>query len=71
MYFLTMRRGRKLFSVPCSSYIVFAGATGDHVYTFCYTAESEDFGAQDAAELDMWVFDHVKVSKEFFCAICV
>ncbi|XP_010160122.1 PREDICTED: GPI ethanolamine phosphate transferase 1-like, partial [Eurypyga helias] len=36
------------------------GATGDHVYTFCYTAESEDFGAQDAAELDMWVFDHVK-----------
>ncbi|XP_061850855.1 GPI ethanolamine phosphate transferase 1 isoform X3 [Colius striatus] len=36
------------------------GATGDHVYTFCYTAESEDFGAEDAAELDMWVFDHVK-----------
>ncbi|NXX00329.1 PIGN transferase, partial [Larus smithsonianus] len=36
------------------------GASGDHVYTFCYTAESEDFGAQDAAELDMWVFDHVK-----------
>ncbi|XP_030905527.2 GPI ethanolamine phosphate transferase 1 isoform X2 [Melopsittacus undulatus] len=36
------------------------GATGDHVYTFCYTAESEDFGAKDAAELDMWVFDHVK-----------
>ncbi|XP_074940313.1 GPI ethanolamine phosphate transferase 1 isoform X3 [Phalacrocorax aristotelis] len=36
------------------------GATGDHVYTFCYTAESEDFGAQDAAELDTWVFDHVK-----------
>ncbi|XP_055655348.1 GPI ethanolamine phosphate transferase 1 isoform X4 [Falco peregrinus] len=36
------------------------GATGDHVYTFCYAAESEDFGAQDAAKLDMWVFDHVK-----------
>ncbi|KAM9576001.1 GPI ethanolamine phosphate transferase 1 isoform 1-T1 [Guaruba guarouba] len=36
------------------------GASGDHVYTFCYTAESEDFGAQDAAKLDMWVFDHVK-----------
>ncbi|NXU30929.1 PIGN transferase, partial [Thalassarche chlororhynchos] len=36
------------------------GATGDHVYTFCYTAESEDFGAQDAAKLDVWVFDHVK-----------
>ncbi|KAM6102049.1 GPI ethanolamine phosphate transferase 1 isoform 1-T2 [Theristicus caerulescens] len=39
------------------------GATGDHVYTFCYAAESEDFGAQDAAKLDMWVFDHV---KDFF-----
>ncbi|NXN09355.1 PIGN transferase, partial [Indicator maculatus] len=36
------------------------GATGDHVYTFCYSAESEDFGAQDAAKLDTWVFDHVK-----------
>ncbi|KFW79752.1 GPI ethanolamine phosphate transferase 1, partial [Manacus vitellinus] len=36
------------------------GATGDHVYTFCYAAESEDFGAQDAAKLDIWVFDHVK-----------
>ncbi|XP_025935659.1 GPI ethanolamine phosphate transferase 1 isoform X5 [Apteryx rowi] len=36
------------------------GASGDHVYTFCYTAESEDFGAQDAAKLDTWVFDHVK-----------
>ncbi|XP_010226815.1 PREDICTED: GPI ethanolamine phosphate transferase 1, partial [Tinamus guttatus] len=36
------------------------GASGDHVYTFCYTAESEDFGAQDAAKLDSWVFDHVK-----------
>uniref|UniRef100_A0A8C6ZL56 GPI ethanolamine phosphate transferase 1 n=1 Tax=Nothoprocta perdicaria TaxID=30464 RepID=A0A8C6ZL56_NOTPE len=39
------------------------GASGDHVYTFCYTAESEDFGAQDAAKLDSWVFDHV---KDFF-----
>ncbi|KAM6349927.1 GPI ethanolamine phosphate transferase 1 isoform 1-T1 [Podargus strigoides] len=36
------------------------GASGDHVYTFCYSAESEDFGAQDATELDTWVFDHVK-----------
>ncbi|NXX49854.1 PIGN transferase, partial [Tricholaema leucomelas] len=36
------------------------GATGDHVYTFCYSAESEDFGAQDAAKLDVWVFDQVK-----------
>ncbi|XP_051466743.1 GPI ethanolamine phosphate transferase 1 isoform X2 [Apus apus] len=36
------------------------GATGDHVYTFCYGAENEDFGSQDAAKLDTWVFDHVK-----------
>ncbi|XP_074842044.1 GPI ethanolamine phosphate transferase 1 isoform X2 [Carettochelys insculpta] len=36
------------------------GASGDHVYTFCYTAEKEDFGAQDATKLDTWVFDHVK-----------
>lgn len=39
------------------------GATGDHVYTNCYKAESEDFGARDATELDTWVFDHV---KDFF-----
>lgn len=36
------------------------GASGDHVYTYCYTAEKEDFGAQDATKLDTWVFDHVK-----------
>lgn len=52
-------------------YIVFAGATGDHVYTFCYAAESEDFGAEDAAKLDIWVFDHVKVSRESFYATCL
>lgn len=59
---------------PCISYamyIVFAGATGDHVYTFCYAAESEDFGAEDAAKLDIWVFDHVKVSRESFYATCL
>ncbi|XP_020642340.3 GPI ethanolamine phosphate transferase 1 isoform X1 [Pogona vitticeps] len=39
------------------------GATGDHVYTHCYKAESEDFAAEDATVLDTWVFDHV---KEFF-----
>lgn len=66
LYFWLIK-GRKLLSrVSYSICIVFAGATGDHVYTFCYTAESEDFGAQDAAELDTWVFDHVKVSKESF-----
>lgn len=57
--------------VSCSIDIFFAGATGDHVYTFCYTAESEDFGAQDASKLDTWVFDHVKVSKESSYATCV
>ncbi|XP_077207288.1 GPI ethanolamine phosphate transferase 1 [Paroedura picta] len=39
------------------------GATGDHVYTHCYEAGSEDFGAEDATVLDTWVFDHV---KDFF-----
>ncbi|XP_039766590.1 GPI ethanolamine phosphate transferase 1 isoform X1 [Ornithorhynchus anatinus] len=39
------------------------GATGGHVYTHSYTAEKEDFGAQDATRLDTWVFDQV---KDFF-----
>nr|XP_056710965.1 GPI ethanolamine phosphate transferase 1 [Euleptes europaea] len=39
------------------------GASGDHVYTHCYEAGSEDFGAEDATILDTWVFDHV---KDFF-----
>lgn len=52
-------------------YTVFAGATGDHVYTFCYAAESEDFGAEDAAKLDIWVFDHVKVNRDSFYAVCL
>ncbi|XP_019377179.1 PREDICTED: GPI ethanolamine phosphate transferase 1 [Gavialis gangeticus] len=41
------------------------GASGDHVYTYCYTAEKEDFGAEDATVLDTWVFDNV---KNFFYA---
>uniref|UniRef100_A0A7M4FI12 GPI ethanolamine phosphate transferase 1 n=1 Tax=Crocodylus porosus TaxID=8502 RepID=A0A7M4FI12_CROPO len=41
------------------------GASGDHVYTYCYTAEKEDFGAEDATVLDTWVFDSV---KNFFYA---
>ncbi|KAM4027517.1 GPI ethanolamine phosphate transferase 1 isoform 4-T4 [Anomaloglossus baeobatrachus] len=36
------------------------GATGDHVFTHCYLAESEDFASEDATKLDTWVFDHVK-----------
>nr|XP_054394018.1 GPI ethanolamine phosphate transferase 1 isoform X1 [Pongo abelii]XP_054394019.1 GPI ethanolamine phosphate transferase 1 isoform X1 [Pongo abelii] len=36
------------------------GASGDHVYTYSYDAKREDFGAQDATKLDMWVFDNVK-----------
>uniref|UniRef100_A0A2I3HGN8 GPI ethanolamine phosphate transferase 1 n=1 Tax=Nomascus leucogenys TaxID=61853 RepID=A0A2I3HGN8_NOMLE len=39
------------------------GASGDHVYTYSYDAEREDFGAQDATKLDTWVFDNV---KDFF-----
>ncbi|XP_069469763.1 GPI ethanolamine phosphate transferase 1 [Ambystoma mexicanum] len=39
------------------------GASGDHVYTYSYPSDQEDFGSQDASELDTWVFDSV---KEFF-----
>lgn len=71
--FLTDKRKKTFLSVVSYSIcIIFAGATGDHVYTFCYTAESEDFGAQDATKLDTWVFDHVKVSKEsFYTLLCI
>ncbi|XP_028380074.1 GPI ethanolamine phosphate transferase 1 [Phyllostomus discolor] len=41
------------------------GATGNHVFTYSYDADSEDFGAEDISKLDTWVFDHV---KEFFHA---
>ncbi|XP_047382328.1 GPI ethanolamine phosphate transferase 1 isoform X2 [Sciurus carolinensis] len=41
------------------------GASGDHVYTYSYDAEKEDFGAHDATKLDTWVFDKV---KDFFHA---
>lgn len=37
------------------------GASGDHVFTHCYSAESEDFASEDATKLDAWVFDHVKL----------
>ncbi|XP_030625600.1 GPI ethanolamine phosphate transferase 1 [Chanos chanos] len=36
------------------------GASGDHVYTHTYSAESEDFASTDASRLDTWVFDEVK-----------
>lgn len=39
----------------------FSGASGDHVYTYSYDAQKEDFGAHDATKLDTWVFDKVKV----------
>ncbi|XP_014932725.2 GPI ethanolamine phosphate transferase 1 isoform X2 [Acinonyx jubatus] len=41
------------------------GAYGDHVFTYTYGADSEDFGAHDVTKLDTWVFDKV---KEFFHA---
>lgn len=44
------------------SQIFFSGVGGDHIYTYSYDAESEDFGAHDVTKLDTWVFDHVKVS---------
>lgn len=37
------------------------GATGDHIFTYSYDANDEDFGAQDATILDTWVFDKIKV----------
>ncbi|XP_015210381.2 GPI ethanolamine phosphate transferase 1 [Lepisosteus oculatus] len=40
------------------------GATGDHVHTFTYPAEKEDFAAKDASKLDTWVFDEVKAFFE-------
>ncbi|CAI9592555.1 unnamed protein product [Staurois parvus] len=36
------------------------GASGDHIFTHCYSASSEDFASEDATELDTWVFDNVK-----------
>lgn len=39
------------------------GASGNHVYTYSYDAQREDFGAHDATKLDTWVFDKV---KDFF-----
>ncbi|XP_033116796.1 GPI ethanolamine phosphate transferase 1-like [Anneissia japonica] len=36
------------------------GATGEHVTTNMYPAESEDFAGSDASRLDTWVFDQVK-----------
>ncbi|XP_063779050.1 GPI ethanolamine phosphate transferase 1 isoform X2 [Pseudophryne corroboree] len=36
------------------------GASRGHVFTQCYSAESEDFASEDASKLDTWVFDHVK-----------
>ncbi|CAK6447698.1 unnamed protein product [Pipistrellus nathusii] len=40
-------------------------ASGNHVFTYCYDADIEDFGAKDATKLDTWVFDNI---KEFFHA---
>uniref|UniRef100_A0A8D3DYB2 GPI ethanolamine phosphate transferase 1 n=1 Tax=Scophthalmus maximus TaxID=52904 RepID=A0A8D3DYB2_SCOMX len=36
------------------------GASGDHVYTYTYPAEEEDFASTDASRLDSWVFTQVK-----------
>uniref|UniRef100_G1PUC4 GPI ethanolamine phosphate transferase 1 n=1 Tax=Myotis lucifugus TaxID=59463 RepID=G1PUC4_MYOLU len=41
------------------------GASGNHVFTHSYDADSEDFGAKDVTKLDTWVFDNI---KEFFHA---
>nr|XP_019942836.1 PREDICTED: GPI ethanolamine phosphate transferase 1 [Paralichthys olivaceus] len=36
------------------------GASGDHVDTYTYPAEEEDFASTDASRLDSWVFTQVK-----------
>uniref|UniRef100_A0A4W6FT50 GPI ethanolamine phosphate transferase 1 n=1 Tax=Lates calcarifer TaxID=8187 RepID=A0A4W6FT50_LATCA len=36
------------------------GASGDHVYTYTYPAQEEDFASTDASRLDSWVFSQVK-----------
>lgn len=51
----------------CFPQISFSGASGDHVYTYSYDAQREDFGAQDATKLDTWVFDKVKVRVVLLC----
>lgn len=51
----------------CFFQIPFSGASGDHVYTYSYDAQREDFGAQDATKLDTWVFDKVKVCVVLLC----
>uniref|UniRef100_A0A8C4RKE5 GPI ethanolamine phosphate transferase 1 n=1 Tax=Erpetoichthys calabaricus TaxID=27687 RepID=A0A8C4RKE5_ERPCA len=40
------------------------GASKDHIYTFMYPAENEDFAAEDASKLDTWVFD-----ETFHCSL--
>ena len=44
-----------------SLFLVFPGASGDHVHTHTYPAEEEDFASTDASRLDSWVFSQVKV----------
>ncbi|XP_046330406.2 GPI ethanolamine phosphate transferase 1-like isoform X2 [Haliotis rufescens] len=36
------------------------GATGDHVFTHCYSSAEEDFASFDASKLDTWVYQKVK-----------
>ena len=43
-------------------YYVYLGASGDHVFTDMYTADEEDFASSHASDLDVWVFDKVKVN---------
>ncbi|XP_035680273.1 GPI ethanolamine phosphate transferase 1-like [Branchiostoma floridae] len=36
------------------------GATGDHVHTYMYSSEEEDFADSDPGKLDNWVFERVE-----------
>lgn len=60
-YFIFYDNLKDFFFNLCISLNSFSGASGDHVYTYSYDAQKEDFGAHDATKLDTWVFDKVKV----------
>ena len=46
--------------------LILTGASGSHVYTHTYPAESEDFAGADSSKLDTWVFDRTRVSLSYF-----
>ncbi|TKR93525.1 hypothetical protein L596_007961 [Steinernema carpocapsae] len=56
-------RSRETWSWGSPDILPMFAANHPHIHTFTYSSEEEDFARNDAADLDKWVFDHV---KEFF-----